>query len=297
MHHDNPLVSVIIAFLNEERFLTEAINSVLQQEYSHWELLLVDDGSTDRSTTIAKDFAAQFKGKVIYLEHLHHQNKGLSSSRNYGLAQAKGMYVAILDADDVWLPNKLANQVAIFHQHPEVSMIMEASDYWYTWDDPQKENVTIPIGAPQDKVFPPPQLLHHLYPLGEGAAPVPSGLIIETQAFRELGGFEDSFKKEYGLYEDQAFLSKIYLREKVYVSSASNNLYRQRPESIVASVHADGKYHAVRRYFLLWFKDYLRKEGIEDKKIQALLQKALFQYEYPRLYSFSNRFLKRIKSW
>ncbi|RNI24546.1 glycosyltransferase family 2 protein [Rufibacter latericius] len=291
----SPLVSVIIAFLNEERFLTEAIESVLRQEYDHWELLLVDDGSTDKSTRLAKDFAARFPGKVFYYEHSGHQNKGLSASRNYGLSKAKGQYVAILDADDVWLPGKLANQVAIFKQHPEVAMIAEASEYWYSWEDDGKENVSIAVGAPQDKTYDPPALLEHLYPLGKGAAPVPSGLILETEAFRRLGGFEDSFRKEYGLYEDQAFLSKMYLKEKVYVSSACNNRYRQRPESIVSSVHADGKYHAVRKFFLHWLQEYLQKEQIQDKTTRSLLQKALFPYEFPRLYFLSHKLLRKLK--
>ncbi|MBC3539273.1 glycosyltransferase family 2 protein [Rufibacter sediminis] len=292
-----PLVSVIIAFLNEERFLPEAIESVLQQEYASWELLLVDDGSTDRSTQIAQEYATHFPGKVIYLEHAGHANKGLSASRNHGLAKARGQYIAILDADDVWLPGKLSHQMAIFQRHPEVTMIAEASDYWYNWENLHKENVIIPVGAPQDQAYSPPALLKHLYPLGTGAAPVPSGLILEKTAFRRLGGFEDSFRKEFGLYEDQAFLSKVYLRENVYVSSACNNRYRQRPESIVSSVHADGKYHAVRKFFLLWFQEYLQKENIQDKTVRSLMQKALFRYEFPRLYSLSNKVLSKIKSF
>ncbi|WP_210465975.1 glycosyltransferase family 2 protein [Rufibacter roseolus] len=289
-----PLVSVIIAFLNEERFLPQAIESVLRQEYTHWELLLIDDGSTDRSTGIAKDFASRYPGKVFYLEHEGHGNKGLSASRNFGLGKAQGQYIAILDADDVWLPGKLANQVAIFRQHPEVAMVAEGSVYWYDWADPQKENVTILVGALQDQVYPALKLMEHLYPLGTGAAPVPSGLIIEKAAFQKLGGFEDSFRKEFGLYEDQAFLSKLYLNEQVYVSSACNNLYRQRPESIVSSVHADGKYHAVRNYFLLWLQEYLQKENITDKTTHSLLQRALFPYKYPRLHLLSSKLLRKL---
>jgi glycosyltransferase involved in cell wall biosynthesis len=99
-----PLVSVIIIFLDEERFIQEAIESVFAQTYSHWELLLVDDGSKDASTQIARRCAETNPGRVRYLEHEDHRNRGMSASRNLGLQHAKGDFIAFLDADDVWLP-------------------------------------------------------------------------------------------------------------------------------------------------------------------------------------------------
>src|SRR5262245_21147944 len=100
------LVSVIISFLNAERFIQEAIESVFAQGYEHWELLLVDDGSTDESTAIARRYTAQHPERVRYLEHAGHQNRGLSASRNLGIRHAQGEYIAFLDADDVWLPHR-----------------------------------------------------------------------------------------------------------------------------------------------------------------------------------------------
>src|SRR4051812_43195551 len=117
-----PLVSVIICFLNEEVFLAEAVNSVLAQAYTAWELLLVDDGSTDGSTDVARQFAGQHPHKIRYLDHDGHTNRGLSASRNLGIQQAAGDLLAFLDADDVWLPMKLSQQVAIMQDHPELAM-------------------------------------------------------------------------------------------------------------------------------------------------------------------------------
>ncbi len=293
----SPLVSVIIAFLNEERHLHEAVESVLQQDYTHWELLLVDDGSTDRSTGIAKEYSMRFPGKIFYFEHEGHINKGLSASRNYGISQAQGKFIAFLDADDVWLPGKLSNQISIFRRFPDVAMVAETSEYWYSWSEEQRDNVQIPVGASPDRVYEPPQLMEQLYPLGKGAAPCPSALILKKAAFVRSGGFEESFKKEYGLYEDQAFLSKIYLNEKVFVSSACNNLYRQRPESIVSRVHADGKYHIVRKYFLEWLERYLKKEQTGNKEVRKLLQKTLFPYRFPRLYFLTEKLPRRVKKF
>ena len=290
-----PLVSIVVAFLNEEKFLGEAIESVLHQDYTHWELLLVDDGSTDGSTHIAKQYAEQLPGHIRYMEHEGHVNKGLSASRNRGIQQAAGTLVALLDADDVWLPGKLSNQVHIFGQHPQIAMVAEASAYWHSWSDPQKKDITIPVGAPQDRVYPPLQLMSHLYPLGEGAAPCPSGLLLTKEAIERVGGFEESFTKEYQLYEDQAFLNKIYLQENVYISSSCNNLYRQRAGSIVQWVHADGQYHAVRRHFLEWFQTYLRQRQINDRNTLLLLKKALQPYHYPRLHFLTRTLPGKVK--
>src|SRR5689334_8794235 len=116
-----PLVSVVLIFLNEERFLSEAIDSVLVQTYSNWELLLVDDGSVDGSSRIAKQYAEQNTERVRYVEHPGHENRGMSASRNLGIQNASGEFIAFLDADDVWLPNKLRRQLAILSEHPDAA--------------------------------------------------------------------------------------------------------------------------------------------------------------------------------
>ena len=107
-----PRVSSIVIFLNAKAFIREAVDSVLAQSYSDWDLWLVDDGSTDGSTEIAREYERVHRGKGRYVEHPGHENKGMSASRNLGLSHAAGEYVAFLDADDVWLPQKLEEQVA-----------------------------------------------------------------------------------------------------------------------------------------------------------------------------------------
>lgn len=278
---DTPLVSVIIPFMNEERFLEETIQSVLQQDYLNWELLLVDDGSTNNSTQIAKTYAAQHPEKIFYLEHSGHANKGVCESRNLGVEKAAGKLIAFLDADDVFLPTKLSRQVAIFNQHPDIGMVAEASDYWYSWNDPTKNDIIIFVGGKNDVVTNPPQLMIDLYPLGNGAAPCPCSLMLTKKAIVNAGGFEPAFHKEFQLYEDQAFLIKVYLREKVFISSQANNLYRQRPESVVKWVYAEGGYHKVRKFFLEWLSLYLQKHHINHPQIDKLLRRAILPYRYP----------------
>ena len=89
-----PLVSVIVIFLNAADFLQEAIDSVLAQSYNDWELLLVDDGSNDGSSEIAKTFVSQNSLQIHYLEHEGHRNLGMSATRNLGIRNAKGKYIA-----------------------------------------------------------------------------------------------------------------------------------------------------------------------------------------------------------
>src|ERR1700691_5509608 len=93
------LVSVTIPFHNSEGFLCESIESVLAQTYVHWELFLVDDGSSDRSTRIANDYAARSPERVHYLQHPEHSNCGVTRTRNLGALHSRGEYLAFLDSD------------------------------------------------------------------------------------------------------------------------------------------------------------------------------------------------------
>ena len=280
-----PLVSVVLCFFNEKIFLKEAVESVFAQTYTRWELILVDDGSSDESVDIAKAYATRYPEKVAYVDHDYHQNRGLSASRNAGIRRTKGAYVAFLDADDVWLPDKIASQLDIFASNPEVTVVLEASLYWNSWGDKNKNDVMIPVGAAAG-TYRPPRLMLELYPLGPGAAPCPSGIMIRRTAMRRCM-FEELFRGILQMYEDQAFLSKVYLRETVYVSPACHNKYRQRPASLVSAVHESGNYHKVRNYYLYWFRDYLHGQPVRYRAVERLLRKAQMPYREPVLYKIT----------
>jgi glycosyltransferase involved in cell wall biosynthesis len=112
--------------------------SVISQDYQNWELILIDDGSTDQSTFIALSFEKRFTEKIHYLDHNNHINKGLSASRNTGIKKSKGDLIAFLDADDLWLPIKLSQQVSIFKANPSIGLLLEASMYWSDWNDSKR---------------------------------------------------------------------------------------------------------------------------------------------------------------
>lgn len=279
---EHALVSVVLCFYNEESFLEEAIQSVLEQDYRHWELWLVDDGSTDGSTGLARSYAKRFSDTVHYLDHPYHQNKGLSASRNAGIRNCRGAYVAFLDADDVWIPGKLRDQLEIFRRHPGVTVLLEASLYWNSWADGKKADIMVPVGV-SEGIYGPPALMVSLYPLGTGAAPCPSGIMVQRAVLRRCV-FEDLFRGILQMYEDQAFLCKVYLKETVFVSGACHNKYRQRPASLVAAVHESGNYAKVRNYYLYWFRGYLYSQPCRYRTVEKLLRRAQMPYREPLLF-------------
>jgi glycosyltransferase involved in cell wall biosynthesis len=281
-----PLVSAIIIFLDEERFLPEAIESVFSQTYEDWELLLVDDGSTDASTQIALSYAQRHPDKVRYLEHPGHQNRAMSASRNLGIEHARGEYIAFLDADDVWLPGKLERQVALMEAHPEAGMLYSNRQHWYSWtgepEDVQRDFVPEMIGAGADALFEPPELLPALVrpprsdtnPWGRATTPCPSDFLVRREVVERVGGFEEAFIGAYQLYEDQAFLSKVCLKEAVFVAGRSEpwSRYRQHPDTCNAVVWRAGKFDSARLFFLDWLGEYLFERGIKDAEVWKLLR-------------------------
>ena len=103
-HPARPRVTIIVIFLNAAPFLAEAVDSALAQTFQDFEIILVDDGSSDGSTELAQAYARRHPAKVRYLEHPGHVNRGMSASRNTGAAAGGGDLIAFLDADDVWEP-------------------------------------------------------------------------------------------------------------------------------------------------------------------------------------------------
>ena len=104
----SPLVSVVMPLFNAEAYISETLASVQAQTYPHWELIVIDDGSTDASYSIVSK-ASKNDSRIRPLRNSG--NMGVAKTRNRGVAEAKGRFLAFLDADDVWMPNKLARQI------------------------------------------------------------------------------------------------------------------------------------------------------------------------------------------
>lgn len=117
-----PVVSVIIPTFNRENFLKEAIDSVLAQDFSGIELIVVNDGSGDDTDKLLAGYGSA-------LRSIMQDNKGVSAARNAGIRMAAGEYIAFLDSDDVWLPKKIEKQMDFFASHPCVS-ICQTDEIW-----------------------------------------------------------------------------------------------------------------------------------------------------------------------
>jgi len=290
---DEQLVSIIVPFFNAERFLGEAIESVLAQTYGHWELLLVDDGSEDGSTALARSYAVKCPERIFYLEHQGHANRGVCASRNLGVKRARGELVALLDSDDAWLPDKLEEQVSIIRANPQVAMVAGCSLYWYSWtndSEDRKRDRSPAYRIKLDSIFDPPALLTVLYPMGKEYAPCPSDLLLRKWVIENVGGFEEGFDGPYQLYEDQAFLTKIYLEWPVYISSRTWTKYRVHDESCMARTEREQRYREIRCFYLGWCRDYLIAKGIQDPDIWSAWRKAASDSGVPN----SKGFVKRV---
>lgn len=291
MKDNKPYVSVIIPFYNEEDFLDETIQSVLNQTYQNWELLLVDDGSTNKSRDIAMNYASEYEDRVRHLKHPGNVNKGSSATRNLGIENSRGDLIAFLDADDFLEPDYLKYQTTLFRTTKAV-MVCEATKYWYSWNDQQKKDEIIPIGAPPDQLYQPRQLNRLLYPLKKGAAaPCMCGIVISREVLLKHGGFNEAFT---GMYDDQVFLTKIYYNEKVYISSSCNNRYRQRNNSLMSTAKEREDYIHYRTRYLEWLKAYLNNSNNKDKEIYSTVKKILLPYKYPLYHNLFHQLPRKI---
>ncbi|MDP8975950.1 MAG: glycosyltransferase family 2 protein [Actinomycetota bacterium] len=156
------LVSVVVPVHNGERYLGDALQSVLDQTHADLEVIVVDDGSTDRSAGVAKDF-----GAAIHLVRQAHMGGG--AARNSGIQRARGQALALLDADDVWEPTKLERQLAALDEEPQLDLVFTHAAEFVSGDRPD--------------------LVGRLVPRQPGPAYLTSALLARAEAVRAVGPF------------------------------------------------------------------------------------------------------------
>ncbi len=276
-------VSVVVSILNAAHFLQETVESVLAQSYQNWELLLIDDGSADASVAIAQGYAHRFPQTVRCLQHYEHRRRGQGASRNLGIKNAKGEFIATLDHDDVWLPNKLERQVALLDSHPQAAMVYGATQYWYTWaggTSTMGEDYIQSPGVPANRIYEPPDLLK-LTLSEQIIPPIPTDFMFRKESICNLGGFEGSFIGAMSMFEDQAFLVKVYANLPVYVSDECWDRYRIHPDQHCAKVMRSGKKPDTEHFFLSWVSEYLELQGNNDPEIRAIINRRMWPYKHP----------------
>ena len=274
------LVSVVTPFLNPDpAFFRESIESVIAQTYSQWELLLVDDGSQGDSVKLAREYANQDPDRIRYLEHEGHQNRGHSESRNLAIREARGEYIAMLDADDLWLPRKLEEQLTIMQGSPEVGSVYGKTRYWFSWTGRAEDGALdyVPaLGVPLNSVLPAPDFLARMVQ-GSITVPCTCSLLVRRSVLEQSGGFEAAFTSLFG---DQVFYTKVFLRSPVYAASNCWDYYRRHPESLCATVSPLNAV-AARRRFLQWVGAYLLHTGIDDGSVRQAVLRGLWELDHP----------------
>lgn len=176
MQNRKPLVSVITPAYNAGPYLRDAVESVLAQTYSDFEHIIVDDGSIDNTAEVAKSF------NDPRVKYRHQKNSGQSAARNAGIAAAKGKYIAFLDADDLFLPDKLSEQVGYLEAHPDCDFCY-CKIYHFFHNEPDKFYY-LEMEHPSGYLFEKLLATNFINPVS---------VVVRKDVFNKHGGFESSY--------------------------------------------------------------------------------------------------------
>ncbi len=201
-----PSVSVIVPAYNCSQYLQKTIESILTQTFQNFEILIIDDGSTDNTREIISSIARRNPERI---KTFYQENKGVSSARNTGIKEAKGEYIAFLDADDLWIPEKLEKQLFLFKKNQEADFIY--TDCYFT-DEKEKE---IP-DYPRTLLFKKGNIFLDLF---LNFFIITSGVIVKKKDLDKIGFFNESFRnsEDYDYFLKLAYSFKAdYVKEKLF---------------------------------------------------------------------------------
>jgi glycosyltransferase involved in cell wall biosynthesis/peptidoglycan/xylan/chitin deacetylase (PgdA/CDA1 family) len=282
-----PLVSVVTCFLDAEHFFEAAIESVFAQSHPAWELILVDDGSRDRSAAIARRYERRHPDRVRVVAHAGGRNLGKSASRNAGIAAAKGELFLFLDADDVLLPRTLEKLAGAISRSPEAAVAYGRARMWFSWPgNPDGRDAAwdfdTELPAPEGSVLQPGRLLPALV-RDDDDLPSVCSAIVRRAALERVGGWEDAFVDQ---YDDFVLWSKLFSRYPVRILDETLSLYRKHEDSSCAVATREGEWSAVdlsasRYRYLAWMERYLTRERLGEEATWAALEAALAPYRHP----------------
>lgn len=271
----NPKISVVMIFLNAERFIRDSIASVLQQSRTDWELLLVDDGSTDASTGYAKAAAAS-DPRIRYIDHPGHVNLGLAATRNRGLEEARGDYILYLDSDDILFPEGLERMAASLDGDPAIAITFTATLFW-NWDAAMahKPDVMQDYRIWADRTLDGTRFLAAMT-ANESLHPANCGTMARRRTLIDLGGFTLGVP---GIYEDTALLSIVLLEHRAHVSHECHSAYRMHASSHCHTAEAEGDYGAAivspaQLRYLAWLEGYLAARGALSAQLAHAIEAA-----------------------
>lgn len=263
----NPRVSVIMPVLNAAAYLPHAIESVVGQVFGDWELIVIDDGSTDDSAAIAQRYA--LLDDRIRILRPDAARRGAAAARNRGIEISRGEFIAFLDADDLYLPDKLARDIAALDADPEVAWAYGATRWFH--QDGSRRDWTERLGVRVDRRYDQPDLLVRIIVEERGDVPCTCAVMIRRQSLVAVGSFDERLR----LYEDQALWAKLFLHYPVRVMSGCHAAYRQHGTSTSTAATLSGDYaqagaHPARMIFLEWLAEYARINAAPPAVIAAV---------------------------
>jgi len=242
-HTGNAIVSVIIPTYNRGWILKETIDSVLAQDFRNFELIVVNDGSTDNT----QDILNSYKEDIIVLQQ---NNKGVSAARNMGIASASGRLIAFLDSDDLWLPKKLSIQVDFFNANPD-ALICQTEEIWV------KNGIRVNPGKRHKKlsgnIFEPSLYL---------CLVSPSAVMIKRSLFENAGMFDETLPA----CEDYDLWLRVSCRYPVYLIDI--------PLIIKRGGHSDqlSKSSCLDRYRIQSLKKIIKSNLLTEKQKAAAIK-------------------------
>lgn len=213
-----PLVSVVLPVYNAEKFIKEALESVLNQDYKNFEVIVIDDGSSDNSLKILQHYASVDKRVRLFSR----ENKGLAKTLNEGIMHSKGKYIARMDADDICLPNRFSKQINYLMKHPEIKLLgggLKLID---------QEGLLCGYHVPYSGYKRLKKILFN-----QGCCFSHSAIMFEKKVALEFGGYNESIGK---YFEDYFLWAQIANKYKVENLVDALIKYRITSESIMSSL-------------------------------------------------------------
>jgi glycosyltransferase involved in cell wall biosynthesis len=199
----NPTVSVIVPAHNAERYLRESLDSVLAQTFTDFELIVIDDGSTDRTAEILRSYG----NRIVCV---HQEKRGPAAARNRGLQMARGSWIAFQDSDDIWLPQKLERQAGFARAHPQYG-IVTTDILWF--DETGVTRPSIRDRFPIENGWVMKKLLLHNWISN-------SAVMARRECFERVGGFDEEpgvYGSDWMKWVEIAQFYQVYFIEEVLV--------------------------------------------------------------------------------
>lgn len=252
------IASIIIPTYNTEQYIGETIESILAQSIKDWELIIIDDGSSDKTKNIVSNYLSDKRIKYVYQE-----NAGVAAARNNGYGLSKGQFLAFLDADDLWLPNRLEKMIGKFYEDSKVGLV---HSYMQVINEHSERQPEIYKGKEGN-------ILESLL-LWDGCnIPAPSSILVKREVIDKVGCFDE----ELSTAADQEFFFRVAHQYKIGMCKEVLGLYR---------IHDNNMHQNIQRMEADHIKAYQKAEKYQ-----------LFSSLQFKKNCFSNLYLILAASW